>query len=184
MRHDHPVLNRYFLALRVPGGAAFQIQRLRRSWTEQFRPVPMEHLHLTLAIVDDSPVERPDVIAALSRAAANVAADPFELRLDQMVGSYRSIALRPGKSDKLRRLGQHVQEALAAARIPLRADWRFSPHVTLGYRHGEPFHVEVAPVGFRASEFVLVHSQVGRTRHVILDRWPLMGERQMELSLL
>jgi 2'-5' RNA ligase len=32
---------------------------------------------------------------------------------------------------------------------------------------------KVAPIAWRAREFVLVHSLLGQTRHIPLARWPL-----------
>ena len=34
---------------------------------------------------------------------------------------------------------------------------------------------EIEPIRFVASEFALVHSEVGLTRYNILGRWPLRG---------
>jgi 2'-5' RNA ligase len=54
--------------------------------------------------------------------------------------------------------------------------------VTLGYREGRPFSERVDAIGWRCTEFVLIHSVVGRTEHHVLRRWPLRP-RQYALGL-
>jgi 2'-5' RNA ligase len=49
----------------------------------------------------------------------------------------------------------------------------FEPHVTLAYDVRMIAPHEVAPIAWRAHEFVLVHSLLGKTQQVVLDRWPL-----------
>ena len=64
-----------------------------------------------------------------------------------------------------------------------RPGYRFSPHLTLGYRIGEPFSERVAPVSWTADEIVLIDSHVGRTRHEVLGRWRLVEAEGEQLSL-
>jgi 2'-5' RNA ligase len=54
-------------------------------------------------------------------------------------------------------------------------DRSFSPHVTLLYRKGRAFVRPVKPIAWRAAEFVLIHSEIGRTRYRELGRWPLVA---------
>ena len=49
----------------------------------------------------------------------------------------------------------------------------FEPHVTLAYDARKIAAEAVAPIGWRVDEFVLVHSLLGRTRHVRLGGWAL-----------
>jgi 2'-5' RNA ligase len=55
--------------------------------------------------------------------------------------------------------------------------------MTLGYRDGRPFSERIAPVGWDAEEFVLIHSHLGKTRHEVVGRWPLRGPGVPQLSL-
>jgi 2'-5' RNA ligase len=55
----------------------------------------------------------------------------------------------------------------------MRADWSFSPHVTLVYRDGEPVTRLVEGFAWSAREFVLIESLVGLTQHHLLGRWTL-----------
>ena len=49
----------------------------------------------------------------------------------------------------------------------------FEPHVTLAYDARTIAPHEVAPIVWRAREFVLVHSLLGKTQHMTLGRWAL-----------
>jgi 2'-5' RNA ligase len=52
----------------------------------------------------------------------------------------------------------------------------YTPHVTLAY--GMPWAAArpVESACWNVREFALIHSLLGRTRHVALARWPLVGE--------
>lgn len=52
-------------------------------------------------------------------------------------------------------------------------DSPFTPHVTMLYDEHEVAEQVVDAIGWTATEFVLVHSLLGQTRHVPLGRWPL-----------
>jgi 2'-5' RNA ligase len=53
-------------------------------------------------------------------------------------------------------------------------DERFTPHVTLAY--GMPWleRRPAEPACWNVREFALMHSLLGRTRHIVLARWPLL----------
>jgi len=113
-----------------------------------------------------------------------VEAAPFALQFDTVVGSDRSIALRPRrKNDSFVALHQRIAVAREAAGLRARKGYRFSPHMTLGYRNGVPFTQAIAPIGWTADAFVLVHSHVGRTRHDVIGRWLLEGDDDRQLAL-
>jgi 2'-5' RNA ligase len=52
---------------------------------------------------------------------------------------------------------------------------RFMPHVTLLYDRQTVDAQGITPVSWRVTEFVLVHSLLGQSRHIVLGRWPLRG---------
>ena len=64
--------------------------------------------------------------------------------------------------------------------LPASAGQSFSPHLMLGYPSGSLFTRPIASIAWVASEVILVHSEVGRTRHNELGRWQLVA-RQGEL---
>ena len=85
---------------------------------------------------------------------------PFVLRSASGNAALRDFHARLGQS--LRRAGL--------------AQWTrasFEPHVTLAYDALVLPPQPVPAIGWRASEFVLVHSLLGRTVHMPLARWAL-----------
>ena len=52
-----------------------------------------------------------------------------------------------------------------------RAD--FTPHVTLSYADRRLPERPIRPISWRPDEFVLIHSEVGRSIYHTLERWPL-----------
>jgi len=52
------------------------------------------------------------------------------------------------------------------------------------YREGRPFSETVTPFAWQVTEFTLVHSLLGHTRHVPLGSWPLTGGNPDQYALL
>lgn len=147
-------------------------------------PVPAERLHVTLDILDDENVFPREAAERLIEASPAVAADPFFIEFDQVSRGGGSIALRPRlRNAAIRELVGRIAQVREAAGVAGRAGYRFNPHVTLMYRDGTPFAEMVTPFAWEAREFVLVHSLVGRTRHIRLGSWPLTGANPDQLKL-
>ncbi|PTD27577.1 2'-5' RNA ligase family protein [Sphingomonas fennica] len=179
-----PVRHRFFYALLPPVVQAYRIdQEALRRGGDHHR-VRMEHLHMTMAILDDHAsypewLEQP--LAAVGEA---IRAAPVAIDLDRVVGSNRSVALRPGKRNRaLGDLHRQIDAGLRRAGVMPREGYDFSPHLTLFYRIGTPFTEAVEGYRWVARELVLVHSLVGLTRHRILGRWPLRADPGPQLSL-
>jgi len=51
----------------------------------------------------------------------------------------------------------------------------FTPHVTLLYDGRVVTERLVEPIRWTVREFVLVRSLLGKTRHIVIGRWPLRG---------
>jgi len=142
------------------------------------RPLLPERFHITLLHLGDWAGLPPDVAQATMKAAARVREAPFEVVFDR-------VASFDGRRDKLpfvlRADGGNAplrafQAQLAALLreagvVPVGAG--FEPHVTLAYDARKVAAEPVAPIGWRVDEFVLVHSLLGRTRHIRLGGWPL-----------
>jgi 2'-5' RNA ligase len=133
-----------------------------------------DHHHVTLALTQDF-ADLPDgLVDMLLRAGDAVMAAPFNLLLDRLVGSNKSVALRStGAIRLLRALQASIATAMTRHGIALRPGWTFSPHETLCYRKGKPFIQPVTGFRWTVSEFVLVHSFIGLSRHETIGRWPL-----------
>lgn len=176
MFHTPVTCHRLFFALRPPLVLARQIVAAAH-WFEDGRGVlRAEHVHVTLDLLDDRPDFDRDLAKRLLDVGERVAADPFHVVLDRVVASSGSIALRPShRIPALDALRDEIVRQRHAAGIAGREGYRFSPHVTLGYRKGAPFDQAVAPVAWPVEEFVLIDSHVGAGRHETLGRWPLLG---------
>ena len=178
------IQHRYFFAFRPSTQDANQIHAFAEDLHGPWALLAPARFHVTVAITDDLPVPMPALIAALLRAGEAIRAEPFEIVLDRLSASPRSLALRPARSiPELKALHVAVREAMAAEGVPLRKDWRFSPHLTLGYGQAHPSVRPVQPFGWKVSELVLIHSVAGAHLHKMLGRWTLEPAPEKQLSL-
>lgn len=143
------------------------------------KPLASDRFHVTLFHLDDSVGLRTDIVEAASAAATRVNAAPFDVTFDQVT----SFDVRREKSPFVL-TSDHGNEALHAFQTALGMRLReaglaryvtsgFRPHLTLAYDAHVVAPEPVAPISWRAGEFVLVHSLLGKTRHIPLARWPL-----------
>ena len=184
MFHRPIARHRLFFAIRPPLPLARQITAAASWFETDGDKLPPEHLHVTIDILDDHDRVSTALERDLKSIGDAVEAAPFALQFDTVVGSERSIALRPRhKNASLAALHQRIAVAREATGLRALENYRFSPHMTLGYREGAPFTQAIAPIGWTADAFVLVHSHVGRTRHDVIGRWLLDGNDDRQLPL-
>ncbi|MEX3639863.1 2'-5' RNA ligase family protein [Paraburkholderia sp. BR14320] len=138
-------------------------------------------LHVTLRHLGNFAGGLPeDVAEAAKRAAAAVSMAPFTVEFDAIA----SFAKRPRLGPAVL-VGEHGVRGLQALHDALEAslrddgiepDTRFTPHVTLAY--GMPWieRRPAEPACWNVREFALMHSLLGRTKHIVLARWPLVGQ--------
>jgi 2'-5' RNA ligase len=169
-------LHRLFFAIKPAPHVIPAIEAARRLHCLG-HPVKSEHLHVTMEIFDDH-VGVPERLAeALIGIGGAIDAPGFGLSLGRVVGTTRSVALRPtSRSTGLGLLQRAIHDRVAAAGLSVREGWSFSPHMTLGYRDAPAFARSIDPIAWQVEEFVLVHSHVGQTRHDVLGRWRLTPE--------
>jgi 2'-5' RNA ligase len=175
--------HRLFFALTPPVVLARQVANAASWFDDEGMPVAADRLHVTMFILDDRFDMPSSLVDALRGVGAAIAASPIDVVLDRASGGDKSIALRPSrKIAALDALHRQLANRCAAAGIAGRPNYAFSPHMTLGYRHGRPFNAAVAPIAWTARELVLTHSHLGRTRHDRLGNWPLAApEPQLAL---
>jgi 2'-5' RNA ligase len=179
-----PIRHRYFFAIRPDGRTARRTHAFAESALGPEGLLRADRLHVTLAITGDFEIPQPALAEALLHAGSAVRARPFDLVLDRRSTSPRTIALRPAHVvPELRALGAAIFRAMAREGIALREGWSFSPHMTLAYRPGRPSQEAAQEIGWPVTEFALVHSLVGATRHETLGRWPLEPMPEAQLSL-
>lgn len=145
------------------------------------QPQKAERLHVTLFHLGDSVGLREDVVRAAGQAAAQVRAAPFDVRLDQIATFVSRRRHKPfvlkssGGNEALHAFHARLGHALRAAGLGRCVTASFEPHVTLAYDASDVLVEPVAPVSWRAGEFVLIHSLLGKTKHIPLARWALDG---------
>ena len=180
-----PPTDRLFFANFPDAEAAAQIAELaaqiRAKRVIKNKALAQDRSHITLYHLGDYPGLPPAIIAAAYAAAEGLDFAPFEVTLDRVV----SFKGRPGNRPLVLTGGSGVaaltvfHAALGSSLMKTELGrWvrpRFNPHLTLLYSGHEVAEEAVAPVSWMAREFVLVHSELGRTKHNILRRWPLRG---------
>ena len=176
------LLYRLFFAVKPPAQVARQIDRFAETLDSSADRIRPENQHVTLGITNDEPSYPYERIEALRQMGAGIGAAPFDLLLDRLSIGGRSAALRPSHRIRgLSALRQEVARAMQGAGVQSRIGWAFSPHQTLFYRRSPPEQRAVAGFGWRVEDVVLICSHVGHTRHDIVGRWPLSGDRQYRL---
>lgn len=180
-----PPTDRLFFALFPDPATAARVsdlaQQLREACGLKGRPLKSDRFHVTLHHLGDFAGVPPHVVEAARAAAASVCFAPFELVFDRAEsfdnkrGRNNPFVLQgdEGTQDVIafqRKLGEAMKKA------GLKPDSRFVPHVTLLYDDAAVTAQPVTPpVRWVAREFVLVHSLLGKTQHIVLGRWPLEG---------
>ncbi len=169
--------NRFFYALRPSPLARnlIGVQRDQLGLAETI--VENDRLHITLAITEDYARQPYAEMKRLIEIGETVSAAPVPVRLDRVSGSNETIALKPSRQiAALAELGRKLQQGLSCAGL-LRGTWDFHPHVTLLYRKGRPFTRTIPPIGWEATDFVLIHSLLGEHRHIEMGRWRLIDRQ-------
>lgn len=179
-------IERLFLGLMLtPDASRAAMKALDEARTEyglKGSSIRQDRMHVTLIHVGDYLGSLPQsVIADVMKAAGDLSEAAFDVTFDRAA----SFAGAPGKHPYVL-LGETGVETLNAFRdrlfrALLRAGVRtlsretFTPHVTLAYGDRQLPERAVAPVGWRPAEFLLIHSEVGRSTYHTLGRWPLSG---------
>lgn len=177
-------IERLFLGMMLTpdaaGAASAVLDDARRDEGLNGSAIRADRLHVTLIHIGDYAGSLPQsVVADILTTAASLSETAFDITFD-CAGSF---AGAPGKHPFVLLGGEGV-EALTAFRDRffkevLRAGVRtlsreaFTPHVTLAYGDRRLPERAVGPVCWRATEFVLIHSEVGRATYNTLGRWPL-----------
>jgi RNA 2',3'-cyclic 3'-phosphodiesterase len=172
--------HRYFFCALPPAPVARQIGTVRDGLDHGGTIVADGRLHVTLGITNDFPEHVPQLADQLLAIGASIEAEPCRVSFDQLSGREGTIALRPSKaSPGLSRLHREITNAMNFKGV-LRDGWQCRPHITLAYYDRHEFIAPSPKFEWEVSELVLVHSLLGKTRHLVLGRWPLV-RRQLDL---
>ena len=138
------------------------------------RPVARPRRHATLAHIGDYAGFPPGLIYKACKAAANTDSGRFEVMFDEAVSWQRNLVLRPSDGlPALMSLRETLWLELAKLGIKAQATPQRSPHITLFQDAAPAEPTGIEPVRWTARDFVLMHSFLGKTRHIPLGRWPL-----------
>lgn len=177
-----------FLAVQPTATAAADAfsrgQNQRRMLGMRGRQRPEDVLHMTLIGLGGGLGRAPSAyLNRLKRAVGKVSFPQFDVVLDRTMSFRSSGAASPFvlvaedevvPAQALRLALMRSLEATGAS-PPLHR--RMTPHMTLLYDRTTWPIQPVAPVWWTAREFVLIESWVGRTKHVVLDAWPLRAPK-------
>lgn len=176
--------DRLFFAL-FPDAAAVArigelIRMLRGEHGLRGRALPSDRFHVTLHFLGDYPQDLwPQIAGRAAEAASRVRLPPFDARFDYVASfaAHRKeapLVLRSEAGrDALRALQARLGLALRSLGSLIRAGHGFEPHLTLMYDEREIAAQSIDPIAWRAEEFVLVRSRIGRGEYEPLGRWPL-----------
>ncbi|MGO6683173.1 2'-5' RNA ligase family protein [Rhizobium leguminosarum] len=182
---NHSGGHRLFFALCPPAAVERQAASIADDYGKTFslsaKP-RLTTLHMTIIGIDDYEELPEDAVFAARQAGATVESAPIAITFDRIMSFRREGKARPlvlygeGGLKPLTRL--HVQLGVGMHNAGLRHNISrdFTPHMTLLYdRKTVPTASLDTPVSWTASEFLLIHSVLGKTEHRIIDRWPLLG---------
>ena len=171
-------LHTWFFALRPSVEDARRIQTFAEDLLASHgitgKTTGVERLHITLELVGHDVEE--SSLAAACRAGDAVSHATINARFDAAMTfsapSGPCVLLGGAGLDGVRQLRTAL--AFAMADQGFSPVLNYEPHMTLAY---DPRHrlsrVPIEPIGFRATEFVLVKSHIGFSRHEVLRTWPL-----------
>lgn len=181
MGFSRPTDRLLFLVYADPAAATAAVEagfELRDEYGLKGLPLLPQHIHSTLWHVGDDFFPPPaELVAALVERAKRVAMASFRVSFDQVESfSGGALVLRGGDGvTGLEMLHEHLKAALDIKGKKLEQA-SFVPHVTLlRDKHRLLSSMPVAPIEWTVSEFVLVHSLLGRTTHRVLARFPLIS---------
>lgn len=178
--------HKLFFALRPDEETAERIARVvaaeheARGLAPRLRPSRIFHITLHyFGYADGEPDAQ--LVALAGRAASEVVRPAFDLGFDALQswggprGGHHPFVLTGGQGlEAVRELRDALVERLAAHGLP-RPQRDYEPHLTLRYDKRSAPAWPLALPGWVASDFVLVKSPQGLTRHDVIGRWPLQG---------
>jgi 2'-5' RNA ligase len=180
---DPTARDRLFFAI-VPDPSAGRVaerlaRRLRSEFDLKGAPLDLNRLHVSLHGLGDF-VDLPgDIVAKACEAAFELAETSFEIVFDR-AGSFARrqrkfpLVLRAGgPMNPLIAFHRALGETMVRKGLGRRVSLHFTPHMTLLYDNRFVETRGIEPVQWRVREFVLVHSLLGKGKHIHLGRWQL-----------
>jgi 2'-5' RNA ligase len=175
--------DRLFLAISPTPNAAMLMtslaQRFRSEHDLKGASLAMERLHITLHHLGDYEGLPRGVVAAAAEAASTIAVAPFDVAFDRVLsfsgGPRKQPFVLSGGSGlgALKAFRQALGVAMTRTGLGRWAQPAYTPHVTLLYDDSSVAEQTVETIGWTVREFILVHSLLGKSRHIRLGQWSL-----------
>jgi 2'-5' RNA ligase len=173
-------LDRLFFAIFPDLAAARRIaataQQFCRAYGLAGKSHSTDRFHVSVHFIGDYDGLPRGRVADAIQAGAAVTARPFDVAFDRVASFAGSDALVLCGGDGVDGAVMfHHALGLALRTCGIHTSQEFTPHVTLLYDVRRIEGHFIAPIRWTVREFVLVHSLLGRTKHIPLQRWPLRG---------
>ena len=177
-------IERLFLGVMLPPDRAIAASKVledaRAEHGLKGAPIRPDRRHITLIHVGDYAGSIPQsIVADILSAMDSLSEAVFDVAFDRAA----SFAGAPGKHPYVLLGGDGVAalngfrdrlfRTLLRAGVRTLSRETFTPHVTLTYGDRQLPERVIGPVSWRATEFLLIHSEVGRSTYHTLGRWPL-----------
>jgi 2'-5' RNA ligase len=162
-------------------------RRLHNKYRLQSEPLQTKRFHVSLCHLGDYFDLPQDVVARAKEAASSVTVQSFELGFDRAANfSGRHVDPESRRTHphvlhanegvaEITALQRALASAIAQAGLSPRVRMNYTPHLTLLYGERRMPEDFIETIRWSVREFVLVHSLLGKTQHVLLGRWPLSG---------
>jgi RNA 2',3'-cyclic 3'-phosphodiesterase len=137
------------------------------------------HLHVTLFHLGDWAALPEEIVSIASLAASRVRATVFDVTFKRAESLRNSTGVHPfvltgdKNASAWHELHEGLRIALTDAGLGGATKGEFLPHITLTYDKLRAKPDAIAPIIWTVRDFVLIHSELGRTTHNHLGRWPL-----------
>jgi 2'-5' RNA ligase len=175
--------HRIFLAAVPDADIAARIQALAEALKAEHgltaNLILSSHLHVTLFHLGDWAALPEEIVVIASLAASQVRGPAFDVTFKRAESFRNSTGVYPfvltGDKDfaAWRELQDALRAALNNAGLGGATKGEFLPHVTLTYDRMRVKPQAIEPIIWRVMDFVLIHSELGKTTHNHLGRWPL-----------
>jgi 2'-5' RNA ligase len=170
-----PATDRLFFALFPSAAAAAQIysvqQDLRVRHGPWARPIAMTRLYVVLAHLGDYPSLPKDIEARTRDVASRIDSMPIEVTFDNVLSFAGRARNRPfvlqskSGTEGVKAVQRQLGAAMKSCRLG-RFARPYTPHMTLLCVTAGVTEQPIDPITWTATEFVLVHSLLGQTRHL------------------
>jgi RNA 2',3'-cyclic 3'-phosphodiesterase len=138
------------------------------------KPVEASRLHVTLFHLGDYTELPPGLVTQATEALSHLTSESFTIRFDQ-IGCFSNrnaygdfVLTASGGNEALHALHKQLSTHLNTAALSHHTKGSFTPHMTLAYNKPAAPLEYIEPVVWPAHEVVLIHSLLGKTRHIRL----------------